>query len=1090
MDAKQAKEFKRDLEEINRLRQSIGKNPLDLIASDSNLEALPGLLRDVKEAAYELEDSVEGIRGRWEGIVGEIQKANLNVRETTKSFNKFRDVAQKIQYHQRGSNELNSKELKSLVTRQKIEQENLRYQQAALTIKQKSGTATKEELETLNEVNAQLAKETGLVDATLKKTQELYKQQKNIEKATGLTGVALKGIANFTNKIGLGDMGNVFEDAAEAAKATASRLTDGGKKAGGLLTKVRAMGSAFKVVGKAIVENLTDPLVLAGLLIKGLKAAYNFVASAFKKGKEAAMVISEENVNLARSLGLSQKAANKLASSVAGMGPTTAATKQSIESIYSAMGSTEKLSNNTLRVFVKLNTQAGMSAESLAQFQKFAKLSGQDAGVLVKNMAQTALETIKTNKYAFSQRNLLDDVAKVSSVISLRFKDQPAALVKAVAKAKSLGMEMGKIEDIASSLLNFEDSIAAEMEAELLTGKQLNLEKAREAALRGDTAALQDEIIAQLGSIDEFNQMNVLQQDAFAKSIGLSRGELAGMLDAQEKNKNKGEDLTSTQQDGLDAMTSAVSAREREENRARRAAEANISVYKELQPLVDKLRDTWTEIQTIITETLSDQVLKPIVEFLQSEDGKKFLEELPGRVQKFTDSLIEGITAITNFIKAHPKISMGLLGGAVVAKPLMSAAGSLMSGDLKGAALDAAGVERGSTKANPLYTQDINGGGSMDVSDLIGTAGKASIIKQLTTFFSKPQVYFRALAMKGKGLPQLIGRLATKFKGLGSKISGLASKFKGFGSKVGNFVKNMGGGAKNLASKAISGAKGLAGRVASGAKGMMGGAKGMLGKAASGAKGMLGSAKGVAGSALSGIKNTAQSVVKPGNVKSFFKNNIKGLLPKVLRTGKGALGGVMKKIPVLGSLITAIMAGMDINEIAKSQNKSPAEMYSQMGKTAIGSGLGAIFGTVAASLVSSLQAVGIPGWLLATVAFAGGDWLGKQLGNAISDHIGGPALGKGIYNAFYAGKGADSAEDFILQDGKMTKFRKDDLVIGGTKLDQALNGDKGPAGGGSSHNTQMMALLERLIVAVERGGTVTLDGQKVGEALVMSSYKM
>ena len=161
----------------------------------------------------------------------------------------------------------------------------------------------------------------------------------------------------------------------------------------------------------------------------------------------------------------------------------------------------------------------------------------------------------------------------------------------------------------------------------------------------------------------------------------------------------------------------------------------------------------------------------------------------------------------------------------------------------------------------------------------------------------------------------------------------------------------MGGGAKNLASKAISGAKGLAGKAASGAKGMISGAKGMLGKAASGAKGMLGSAKGVAGNALSGIKNTAQAVAKPGNVSAFFKNNIKGLLPKVLRTGKGALGGALKRIPVLGSIITAIMAGMDINEIAKSQNKSPAEMYSQMGKTAIGSGLGAIFGTVAASLL-------------------------------------------------------------------------------------------------------------------------------------------
>jgi hypothetical protein len=42
-------------------------------------------------------------------------------------------------------------------------------------------------------------------------------------------------------------------------------------------------------------------------------------------------------------------------------------------------------------------------------------------------------------------------------------------------------------------------------------------------------------------------------------------------------------------------------------------------------------------------------------------------------------------------------------------------------------------------------------------------------------------------------------------------------------------------------------------------------------------------------------------------------------------------------------------------------------------------------------------------------------------------------------------------------------------------------------GGGSA---RLEMLIERLIATVERGGTVILDGKKVGEALVVSSYRM
>jgi hypothetical protein len=58
----------------------------------------------------------------------------------------------------------------------------------------------------------------------------------------------------------------------------------------------------------------------------------------------------------------------------------------------------------------------------------------------------------------------------------------------------------------------------------------------------------------------------------------------------------------------------------------------------------------------------------------------------------------------------------------------------------------------------------------------------------------------------------------------------------------------------------------------------------------------------------------------------------------------------------------------------------------------------------------------------------------------------------------------------------MTKFRKDDVIVGGTNL-----------GGGDNGKT--IQLLERLVAAVEKGGVVTIDGQKVGQALVLGSYR-
>lgn len=83
----------------------------------------------------------------------------------------------------------------------------------------------------------------------------------------------------------------------------------------------------------------------------------------------------------------------------------------------------------------------------------------------------------------------------------------------------------------------------------------------------------------------------------------------------------------------------------------------------------------------------------------------------------------------------------------------------------------------------------------------------------------------------------------------------------------------------------------------------------------------------------------------------------------------------------------------------------------------------------------------------------------------------------------------DMVDDFILRPGmRPIKFNKDDLIIGGTGfMDKGQMNETNQLDGIGSMKDQMNEtnqLLKQLILAVERNGTVRLDGDKVNETLM------
>ena len=152
----------------------------------------------------------------------------------------------------------------------------------------------------------------------------------------------------------------------------------------------------------------------------------------------------------------------------------------------------------------------------------------------LKDVRAAGFASQQANKIHISDKQLLQSISSLSAGILVKFQGNPKALADAVVQAKKFGLTLEQVDKTGESLLNFETSIENELKAELITGKQLNLERARAAALTGDQATLMQEVASQAGSLAEFQNMNVIAQRSLAEAFGMSSNEMADMLMKQE----------------------------------------------------------------------------------------------------------------------------------------------------------------------------------------------------------------------------------------------------------------------------------------------------------------------------------------------------------------------------------------------------------------------------------------------------------------------------------------------------------------------------------------------------------------------------
>ncbi len=299
--------------------------------------------------------------------------------------------------------------------------------------------------------------------------------------------------------------------------------------------KQNSLTENAKTLFTDMVKPLTDLFSVIGILKAIVAGANNF---------------DKISVNTSKTLGYSAGRANDVARNFQAISLTSRSTNVTMKSLAEATnelseatGLVSEYSAETLKTQIMLTKQFGLTGEEAAGIYKFSVLSGKSSEKVNDEMVGAFVASRNTLRVGVNFKAVMAEAAKVSGQLAANFRNNPAEITKAIVQAKALGTTLEQTKNQGEALLNFESSIENELKAELLIGQQLNLERARAAALQGDQVTVMKELANQGMTLEKFQSMNVLAQKSFAEALGLSADELSNQLNKQKIAQEQGKSL-------------------------------------------------------------------------------------------------------------------------------------------------------------------------------------------------------------------------------------------------------------------------------------------------------------------------------------------------------------------------------------------------------------------------------------------------------------------------------------------------------------------------------------------------------------------
>jgi uncharacterized coiled-coil protein SlyX len=921
------------------------------------------LIKTPKEAAREikvLQKEVENLNTNFgsifkslSGIVSEISKSSIEVRETNKGFNNLYSISSKIFNLDVTSGEVKKKtfaNLKQSITAEqnrlsiikssiaadqtrletfknineaeierlkaeidskkfsaKIVKENKKEIEKLIVANTKNGKIFENNKLTLENITKSLDENEGIIVQIQKVLKETEDRFDGINKKVGVFGATVEGIGKGLTKAGFGRL------------ADALGIDDAIVKTKKFVEASKGPVSSFSVAGKLIKElgtNLVKSFTVTDLVVGGLTAIVVGLVNRFKE-------LDKDASEFARALGTSRDNAFDLRQQLNTVGNVSGElflTGGKIAKVFGDVASSVSLGiapntkiGDTLAVnlayMTKMVEQGKFSKEAAEALFRISSSTGKPVGKISQEAAITNVKLNLQNKSSISLRSVMEAIGKSTAATRLTLAKFPDGIAGAITKAKSLGFELDDLNKIADSLLNFEESISSEFEAELLTNKDLNLERARAFALQGNSVELAKELSRQLGTSADFQNMNVIQQNSLAKAFGLSRDELAKTLETQDALKALGESSVEDAQKRFKTLEKEVGTQEALQilgNNSLTQQFATASRQEKINALTDKF--------LALAEKLLIPLSKAADFVMDIADGISNVIGFFSRGTKEADEMGKKIDDVNNKAK-NLKSGLGLSEDMKSAIGKIASIGAIIVG-LKGLSSLFKFFTRGASPFNPIYATIV--GGLKSLGSSLGLTGKTATAAKATTAAATAATAAAAAAP---------GAIVSKTSPTGYRIP-----------------KGQPGAGRFAPAPAVVPEAAVTTPTPSAGGGFF--------------------------SKIAGAFKTGVNALKPSNILKTLTNSIKA-------SGgiKGVLGKAIKG-SVLNTILSTVFAISDIRDLLKNPTDeegkplSKAELSQRVGKIAlgsIGSTLGGVIGTALGGPIGTL------------VGSFGGDWLSKKL---------------------------------------------------------------------------------------------------------------
>ncbi len=427
---------------------------------------------------------------------------------------------------------------------------------------------------------------------------------------------AVKGFAVTEDIVGaipgLRQFKSTFAEASQAARSVS----------GDSVTTASRFAAGAKSIGKAAVA--AAPLLVLTEVI-----------TAFLKLDEGAGEIGKQlGISYEESLAL-QSSLTDISTVSGDIFATTENLRKSFLAINSSLGLRATIDKELLQFQTALVERAGYSVEAATTITQLSAATGQSAEELTKTFLGQARALNAQEGILLSEKQLLESINKLSGQTLATFAAQPEALAKSVFAASKLGLELSQVEKIADGLLNIESSLTSEFEAEVLLGKQLNLERARFFALTNDLEGVARELTKQGITQESFANMNRIQQQAAASALGMSADEMGKMLIEQKAMTALSGAEGKTAQERFNNLVKEVGLTEAKKqlgDETLASQLASVNTQQQFAQVVNKLREVFVQVVTPLMPLLS----------------------LAGKFIEFIAPILPTLTAIAGFLTGNP----------------------------------------------------------------------------------------------------------------------------------------------------------------------------------------------------------------------------------------------------------------------------------------------------------------------------------------------------------------------------------------------------------------------------------------------------